>query len=107
MKFALGWLVPGGAYLLAKRYEKFALCFAIVCATLGGGIALGGFHNPAQSGFFGVATTAAQWLAGGPFLITRVFSHGPLPIDTPVHEYGATLLMAAGIVNLLALADSD
>lgn len=107
MQIVVGWLVPGGGYLLTKRYRRFTLCFAMVCVVFAGGVALGGLHNPPQPGFFGVAAAAAQWLSGGPFLIARVFSHAPLPIDTPVHEYGAALLMTAGMINLLALADTD
>ena len=30
---AFGWLVPGGAYLLARRYLQFAWSLALVCCA--------------------------------------------------------------------------
>ena len=105
MRTAFGWLLPGGVYLLKRRYEQFAPGFGLVLAAFAAGAALGGLNNPAQPGVFGAAATAAKWLAGGPYLLARIFHHAPLPIDAPVHEYGATLLIAAGLVNLLALSD--
>jgi hypothetical protein len=47
---AFGWLVPGGAYLLARRYLQFAVSLALVsCATVAG-IALHGANLVARSG---------------------------------------------------------
>src|ERR1700686_888183 len=80
MKIAFGWLVPGGAYLLKRRYEQFALRFTLVCAAFASGIALGGLNNPPQSGAFGVAAAAAKWLVGGPYLIASIFGQAKLSI---------------------------
>lgn len=107
MKIVLGWLLPGGAYLLRKRYEQFAFSFALVCAAFVAGIGLGGLNTPAQPEIFGAAAAVAKWLIGGPYLIARMLNNSPVPIDAPMHDYGLALLMAAGLINLLALSDTD
>ena len=39
---AFGWLLPGGAYLLARRYLQFAISLALVCGATVAGMALHG-----------------------------------------------------------------
>src|SRR5271169_3365523 len=39
---ALGWLLPGGGYLLTRRYVQFAAAFALICSALLAGLALQG-----------------------------------------------------------------
>ncbi len=107
MSVAFGWLLPGGAYLLRKRYGRFALCFFLVSIAFAAGVALDGLSDPTQPGVYGAVSTIAKSLAGGPFLIARIFSHARLPIDAPPHDYGGALLIAAGMINLLALGDRD
>ena len=107
MNFVIGWILPGGAYLLKRSYYQFALCFALVAAAFTGGVALGGLSNPPQPGVFGAVAALTQWLAGGPYLVARIFSHPALAVDAPIHNYGLVLLMAAGTINLLAMADRD
>ena len=107
MRIAMGWLLPGGAYLSRKRYSQFVLSFGLVCVALVTGIGLGGLNNPPQSDFFGAAAAVAKWLIGGPYLIARIFSHPAIAMDAPAHDYGMALLMAAGLINLLALSDRD
>lgn len=107
MKFAFGWILPGGRYLLKRRYGQFALCFALVLAAFTAGVALGGLNNPPQPGVYGAFAALAQWLGGGPYLIARIFSHSALPINAPAHNYGLAFLTAAGTINLLALGDRD
>ena len=39
---AFGWLVPGGAYLLMRRYLQAAIFAFVVSATFATGLALSG-----------------------------------------------------------------
>ena len=113
---AFGWLVPGGAYLLARRYLQFAVALALVsCATVAG-VALHGANlwpGPDElQGLDGLTATMAQagaWarlVAGAPYLIARLFKYSQTYLAGQTHEYGTTLLVLAGLFNLLALADS-
>jgi hypothetical protein len=113
---AFGWLVPGGAYLLMRRYLQFAVFAVLVSATFAAGLGLhGGTQWPRSAELQGLDTFAtlvfqggalAKLLAGGPFLLARLFDGGPSFLDGRLHEYGTTLLVLAGLFNLLAVANA-
>ena len=105
MKVVFGWLVPGGAYLLERRYKQFTLRFLLILTAFGAGIAAEGMSQPGQPGSVALLGTLVKMLAGGPYLVARLFTHSQLSISAPVHEYGSTLLIAAGLINLLVLAE--
>ncbi|MGA1997098.1 MAG: DUF6677 family protein [Bryobacteraceae bacterium] len=111
-----GWLVPGGAYLLMRRYQQFA-CFAVlVSATFAAGLALhGGYQWPQPTELRGLdsftillfkAGALAKPLAGGPFLLAQLFDGSHSFLDGRLHEYGTTLLALAGLFNLLAVSEA-
>jgi hypothetical protein len=110
-----GWLVPGGAYLLRRRYLQFAGFALLVTASFGAGILLGGGSRWPQSAELAGLDTLTAWvfqagafaklLAGGPFLLARLFD-GPAFLDGRLHEYGTTLLMMSGLFNVLAVASA-
>jgi hypothetical protein len=111
-----GWLVPGGAYLLMRRYLQFAVFAVLVSLTFAAGVALhGGLQWPQTADLQGLDTftvllfkagAAAKLFTGGPFLLALLFdgSHGFL--DGRLHEFGTTLLMLAGLFNLLAVSNA-
>lgn len=113
---AFGWLVPGGAYLLARRYLQFAVSLALVCCSTAAGVALHGANLWPQAyelqGLDGLTAGMAQAgalaraLAGGPYLLARLFHYSQTFLGGQTHEYGTTLLALAGLFNLLALADA-
>lgn len=111
-----GWLVPGSGYLLTRRHWQFAVSSALIWSAFVAGIALHGgglWIGPAElegvDGFTGAVAWAGvvgKALAGAPFLLARIFYSAQSYVDGRLHEYGTTLLLMAGIMNLLALADS-
>jgi hypothetical protein len=112
---AFGWLVPGGAYLLARRYLQFAVSLALVSVSTAAGLALRGANlwpRPDElQGLDGVsiamahAGALARTLAGGPYLLARACDYSQSFLNGQTHEYGTTLLVLAGLFNLLALVD--
>jgi hypothetical protein len=112
---AFGWLVPGGAYLLARRHLQFAMSLGLVCCATVAGVALSGANLWPQAGELagldgftaGVAQAGAltKMLAGAPYLLSRLCDYSQTYIGGQTHEYGNTLLLLAGIINLLALVD--
>jgi hypothetical protein len=111
---AFGWLVPGGVYLLTRRYLQFAVSLTLVCCATGAGMALQGANLWPRAGElqgldgFGIglarAGALAKALAGGPYLLgLGGYSHSFLSGQT--REHGTTLLVLAGLFNLLALVD--
>ena len=111
-----GWLVPGGAYLLARRYLQFALSLALVCCASAAGMALHGANLWPQAdelqGLDSLATWMAQGgalartMAGAPYLLARLCNYSQTFLAGQTHEYGTVLLALAGLFNLLALADA-
>lgn len=111
-----GWLIPGGAYLLTRRYLQFAIAFGSVCCATVFGVLLHGTNLwPASNelqGLDALATRVAQaggiarMLAGGPYLLLRFCDYSQTFLAGQTHEYGSALLVLAGLFNLLALADA-
>lgn len=113
---AFGWLVPGGGYLLIGRNRQFALFLLLVSTAFGAGLALHGGNLWPRSeelqGLDGFSALLAQAgalvkvLAGGPYLLARLFDYSQGFVQGRLHEYGTMLLAVAGLLNLLALADA-
>jgi len=111
-----GWLVPGGGYLLARRYLQFALSMALVGGATVAGIALHVANLWPQAGELqgldGLAAGMAQAgaiaraMAGAPYWLARLCNYSQTFLNGQTHEYGTTLLALAGLFNLLALADA-
>jgi hypothetical protein len=113
---AFGWLVPGGAYFLRRRYAQFAMALVLVCACLTAGFAMQGSNGwPSHSQLQGLDGSTAmiaragaitKILAGSPFIMFGLLGYSRSFMSGQVHEYGTTLLIAAGLINILALADA-
>lgn len=111
-----GWMIPGGAYLLARRYWQFAIALSLVCMATVAGILLHGSNlwpQPAElAGLDGVAAgmakagALAKILAGAPYFLARLSNYSRTFLSGELHEYGTTLLILAGLLNVLALADA-
>jgi hypothetical protein len=111
-----GWLVPGGAYLLMRRYAHFAGFALVISATCAAGLALhGGYQWPQPADLAGLdsfevlffkAGALTKLLAGGPFLLGSWLGGPQSFLDGRLHEYGTTLLALAGMFNLLAISNA-
>jgi len=112
----LGRLVPGGAYLLTRRYLQFAVFAAIVCTAFGAGLAMqGSVLRPTAAELSGLdpftsymfqAGAYVKVLAGAPFLAASMLAPSRDFLAGRMHEYGSTLLLMAGLFNLLAISSA-
>jgi hypothetical protein len=113
---AFGWLVPGGAYLLTRRYLQFALFAAIVCSAFGAGLAMQGSAQwPTAAELSGLdpftsflfqAGACAKMMAGAPYLAASLLGPERGFLAGRAHEYGSTLLLVAGLFNVLAISSA-
>ena len=111
-----GWIVPGGAYLLQRRYLQFGRLRAGSVGDLPRGTrAARGTLFPQADELKGLDTATslifqamafAKVFAGGPYLLGHVFDGSQSFLQARLHEYGTTLLVLAGVFNLLAIADA-
>jgi len=110
-----GWLVPGGAYLLMRRYAQFAVFAVLVTGMFAAGLLLHGncrWPEPAElagiDGFTALtfrAAAMAKSLAGIPYLAGSLVD-GATFLGGRLHEYGTSLLIMAGLFNLLAVSSA-
>ncbi|MGA2146039.1 MAG: DUF6677 family protein [Bryobacteraceae bacterium] len=112
---AFGWLVPGGAYLLMRRYFQFAVFAVLVWATFAAGLVLqGSCRWPQPEELAGLDTftallfkagALAKVFAGAPYLAAQFFDSSTF-LSGRLHEYGTTLLAMAGVLNALAVSSA-
>lgn len=112
----VGWILPGGGYLMLRRYRQFALFLVVVsAATVAGVLLQGGNLWPAAGelqGLEGLAAMMARFgalakaMAGGPYVVARLAGYSQGYVAGCLHEYGTALLTVAGLLNLMALADA-
>jgi hypothetical protein len=97
-----GWLVPGGAYLLLRRYLLFAVFAVLVSTTCAA--ELQGLDTFTALVF--QAGALAKLFAGCPVLLAPLFDGAHGFLDGRLHEYGTTLMVLAGLFNLLAVSNA-
>jgi len=110
-----GWIVPGGAYLLMRRYLQFAVFAAVVWTAFGAGLLLhGGAAWPQTAELAGLdgftalvfqASGLARLLAGAPYFAAQLLG-GSSFLAGRLHEQGTTLFIMAGLFNVLAIASA-
>jgi hypothetical protein len=113
---AFGWLIPGGAYLLMRRYLQFGVFAFVVSAAFAAGLALQGgcrWPEPAElAGLDGFTAllfktgALAKLLAGRPYLAARLFGGSSGFLDSRLREYGSTLMVMAGLFNVLGVSSA-
>jgi hypothetical protein len=108
---AIAWFMPGGGHVLLRRKGRGAIVFGAVLLTFVIGILLRGPMFQPHGG--DLLTTAIQWggffgdLASGVFyLLTVWLGYAQPDAAGHVHDYGSKLLVAAGLLNILAMVDA-
>jgi hypothetical protein len=108
----LAWLVPGLGHFLLGKKGRAAIVFGTVLATFLVGIALRGplFH-PSDTG--DVLSRLIQFggyvgdMASGLFYFVATFmGYGPPDVAGFAPDYGAKFIVAAGLLNILAIVDA-
>jgi len=108
---ALGWLIPGGGHFLLKRPGRGALLGGAVVLTFLFGLMMRGTLFEPQSG--DLLTTVIYYggflgdlLSGILYLLSVMLAYSQPDMAGHVHDYGTKFLVAAGLLNLLAMVDA-
>jgi len=107
---ALAWLIPGGGHFLLKRPARGGLLAASVAAMFLLGLMMRGALFQPQTGdlltiviycggFFG------NLMSGILYLCTVWLGYAQPDVAGHIHDYGTKFLVAAGLLNLLAMVD--
>jgi hypothetical protein len=108
----LAWLLPGAGHYWLGRKGRGVLVFGAVLACFVAGVAMNGpFFSPSSTGdmlsrLIQIGGFVGD-LASGLFYLIAAFS-GYGPPDQPGHvpDYGSKFIVAAGILNILAMVDA-
>jgi len=108
---SVAWLIPGGGHFLLKRYGRAALLlFAVTGMFLFGLMMRGALFKPQTGDLLTTLIYCGGFvgnLANGLLYFLTVWLGYAQP-DVPgmVHDYGTKFLVAAGLLNVLAMVDA-
>ena len=107
---ALAWIIPGGGHFLLKRPGRGALIAASVAAMFLLGLMMRGALFQPQSG--DLLTTVIYYggfigdlMSGLLYFVTVWLGYAQPDVAGHVHDYGTKFLVAAGLLNVLAMVD--
>jgi len=107
----LAWLVPGGGHFLQKRSGRGAILLACVAAVFLLGLMMRGAMFQPQTGdllttVIYVGGFLANVASGLLYFITTWLGYNQPDVAGHVHDYGTKFLVAAGLLNILAMVDA-
>ena len=108
---AVGWLVPGGGHFLQKRYGRGGLLlFAVLAMFLFGVIMRGAMFQPQTGDLLTTVIYVGGFLgdlaSGILYLLSAWLGYSQPDVAGHVHDYGTKFLVAAGLLNVLAMVDA-
>ena len=108
---ALAWFIPGGGHFLLKRPGRGALLAACVAAMFLLGLMMRGALFEPQTG--DILTTViyvggfiGNFMSGILYFLARWLGYNQPDVAGHVHDYGTKFLVAAGLLNILAMVDA-
>ena len=107
----LGWLIPGGGHFLLKRNGRGALMLAsVMCMFLLGLMMRGAMFQPQTGDILTTIIYCGGFLgdlaSGALYLLATWFGYSQPDVAGHVHDYGTKFLVAAGLLNILAMVDA-
>ena len=108
---ALAWLIPGGGHFLLKRPVRGGILAACVAATFLLGLMMRGALFQPQTGdllttVIYVGGFLGNLMSGILYFFTAWFGYSQVDVAGHVHDYGTKFLVAAGLLNVLAMVDA-
>jgi drug/metabolite transporter (DMT)-like permease len=107
----LAWLLPGGGhFLLQRRTRGLVLAVCVLVAFVAGLLMRGALFSPQTGDLFTTIIYcggfAGNLAAGGLYLLSVMFGYAQPDVAGHVHDYGTKFLVAAGLMNVLAMVDA-
>ena len=108
---AIAWLLPGGGHFLQKRHGRGAILAAAVTVTFLLGLLMRGTLFEPQTGdllttIIYVGGFIGNLASGVLYLLTSWLGYAQPDVAGHVHDYGTKFLVAAGLMNVLAMVDA-
>jgi TM2 domain-containing membrane protein YozV len=108
---ALGWLIPGGGHFLLKKTGRGALLLASITGMFLCGLMMrGAMFHPQRGDVLTTIINTGGFIgdvaSGILYLLTVWMGYAQPDVAGHVHDYGAKFLVAAGLLNILAMVDA-
>ena len=108
---ALGWLIPGGGHLLLKRTGRGVLLLLAVTGMFVCGLMMRGAMFQPQTGdllttLINTGGFIGDVCSGLLYLLSVWLGYNQPDMAGHVHDYGTKFLVAAGLLNILAMVDA-
>ena len=106
----VAWLVPGGGHFMLKhRWRGALLLGAILIAFLSGLMMRGAFFSPQTGDLLTTLIYCGGYVShicsGLLYFLATWLGYAQPDVAGHVHDYGTKLLVAAGLMNILAMVD--
>jgi hypothetical protein len=108
---ALGWLIPGGGHLfLGRRGRGALLALSVVVMFVCGLMMRGAMFQPQTGDLLTTIIYCGGFLgnlaSGILYLLSVWLGYAQPDVAGHVHDYGTKFLVAAGLLNVLAMVDA-
>lgn len=108
---AVAWLVPGGGHFLQKRHLRGAILAGAVLITFLCGLLMRGTMFEPRTGdllttVIHVGGFLGDLASGVLYLFSVWLGYAQPDVAGHVHDYGTKFLVAAGLMNVLAIVDA-
>ncbi|MCW5978667.1 MAG: hypothetical protein KIT09_11345 [Bryobacteraceae bacterium] len=108
---AVAWLVPGGGHFLQRRHGRGAILLGCVAITFIIGLLMRGTMFQPQTGdllttIINVGGFIGNLASGVFYFFTVWLGYAQPDVAGHVHDYGTKFLVAAGLMNILAMVDA-
>jgi hypothetical protein len=107
----IAWIIPGGGHFLLKRPGRGGLIAASVTAMFLLGLMMRGALFSPQTGdllttVIYVGGFIGNLMSGLLYFLTVWLGYSQVDVAGAVHDYGTKFLVAAGLLNVLAMVDA-
>jgi hypothetical protein len=107
----LAWIIPGGGHFLLKRHIRGAMLLgSVVIAFVVGLLTRGALFQPQTGDLFTTLIYCGGFIgnlaSGAPYLLANWMGYAQPDVAGHVHDYGTKFLVAAGLMNILAIVDA-
>jgi hypothetical protein len=104
---AVGWLIPGAGHMIQKRWIRGGLLFVSIVALFLLGLAMQGRIYKANGGdILDILGFVGDLGAGALYVVTMAMDWGQGAIAYATADYGTRFIIAAGLLNFIAVADA-
>ena len=104
---AAGWLVPGAGHLIQKRWVRGGLLLVSILGMAGIGLlSQGRIYPPKGNDILEVLGFIGDIGTGGLYFLAQANGWGAAAPFTATADYGKIFIIAAGLLNYIAIADA-